>query len=90
MKLSVVIHGRAMILSLKISEYANSQNRVMASDFSPTTPFHIRVENFSRRIYAPSPDGTFQGAAVFYERARGQYADAGRYKNSCPKEENST
>ena len=34
------------------------------------------MEEFSRRIHAPSPDGTFRQSKWFYERARGQYADA--------------
>ena len=76
MKLSVVNADRAVTLVPKISEYANSQNRVAASDFFSNHPFHVRVEAFSRRIYAPSPDGTFQQSKWFYERARGQYADA--------------
>ncbi len=76
MKLSVVNADRAVKLVPKISEYANSQNRVAASDFFSNHPFHVRVEGFSRRIYAPSPDGTFQQSKWFYERARGQYADA--------------
>ena len=68
MKLSVVDSARATEIVPKISEYANSQNRVMASDFFANHPFHIRVENFSRRLYAPSPDGTFQESKWFYER----------------------
>ena len=76
MKLSVVNADRAVKLVPKISEYANTQNRVAASDFFSNHPFHVRVEGFSRRIYAPSPDGTFQDSKWFYERARGQYADA--------------
>ena len=76
MKLSVVDHERANILVPKISEFANSQNRVNAADFFANHPFHVRVEGFSRRIYAPSPDGTFRESKWFYERARGQYADA--------------
>jgi len=76
MKLSVVDHKRANELVPKISEYANSQNRVNAADFFSNHPFHVRVESFSRRIYAPSPDGTFLQTKWFYERARGQYADA--------------
>ena len=76
MKLSVVNADRAVKLVPKISEYANSQNRVAASDFFSNHPFHVRVEAFSRRIYAPSPDGTFQQSKWFYERARGQFADA--------------
>ena len=76
MKLSVVDHEQASKLVPKISEYANTQNRVNATDFFANHPFHVRVEEFSRRIYAPSPDGTFRESKWFYERARGQYADA--------------
>ena len=79
MKLSVVNADRAVKLVPKISEYANSQNRVAASDFFANHPFHVRVEGFSRRIYAPSPDGTFRQSKWFYERARGQFADARAY-----------
>ena len=76
MKLSIVAPERAGEVVPKISEYANSQNRVNASDFFANHPFHVRMEEFSRRIYAPSPDGTFRATKWFYERARGQYADA--------------
>ena len=76
MKLSIVDHERANKLVPKISEFANSQNRVNAADFFANHPFHVRIEGFSRRIYAPSPDGTFRESKWFYERARGQYADA--------------
>ena len=76
MKLSVVDPERATSLVPKISEYANSQNRVNAADFFANHPFHVRIEGFSRRIHAPAPDGTFRESKWFYERARGQYADA--------------
>ena len=76
MKLSVVDPERANRLVPRISEFANSQNRVSAADFFANHPFHVRMEEFSRRIYAPSPDGTFRESKWFYERARGQYADA--------------
>ena len=76
MKLSVVNEDRATALVPRISEYANSQNRVNAADFFANHPFHVRLEEFSRRIHAPSPDGTFRQSKWFYERARGQYADA--------------
>ena len=76
MKLSVVDPERANRLVPKISEFANSQNRVSAADFFANHPFHVRMEEFSRRIFAPSPDGTFRESKWFYERARGQYADA--------------
>ena len=76
MKLSVVSSEIASALVPKISEYANSQNRVNAADFFANHPFHVRLEEFSRRIYAPSQDGSFRQSKWFYERARGQYADA--------------
>ena len=76
MKLSVVSAERATALVPRISEYANSQNRVSAADFFANHPFHVRMEAFSRRILAPSQEGTFRQSKWFYERARGQYADA--------------
>jgi len=76
MKLSIVEPERTEEVVPKISEYANSQNKVNAADFFANHPFHIRLEEFSRRIYAPSPDGTFRQTKWFYERARGQFNDA--------------
>lgn len=76
MKLSIVEPERTEEVVPKISEYANSQNRVNAADFFANHPFHVRLEDFSRRIYAPSPDGTFRQTKWFYERARGQFNDA--------------
>ena len=76
MKLSVVDPERATQLVPKISEFANSQNRVNAADFFSNHPFHVRIEEFSRRTPVPSPDGTFRESKWYYERARGQYADA--------------
>ena len=76
MKLSIVNSNRAMEVVPKISEYANTQNRVSAADFFSNHPFHIRMEGFSRRMFAPSKDGAFRQSKWFYERARGQYQDA--------------
>ena len=75
MKLSIVNSDKALEIVPKISEYANTQNRVSAADFFSNHPFHIRIEGFSRRLYAPSKDGTFRQSKWFYERARGQYQD---------------
>ena len=75
MKLSIVDHEVAQGVVPKISEYANSQNRVSAADFFSNHPFHVRMEEFSRRLYAPSADGQFRESKWFYERARGQYQD---------------
>jgi hypothetical protein len=76
MKLSIVDSASAVDVVPKISEYANSQNRVSQADFFSNHPFHVRVEQFSRRLYAPSPDGVLKQSKWFYERARGQYQDA--------------
>ena len=76
MKLSIVEPSMAQEVVPKISEYANSQNRVNAADFFSNHPFHVRMEGFSRRLYAPSKDGSFRESKWFYERARGQYLDA--------------
>lgn len=76
MKLSVVPRERAIDVVPLISEYANSQNRVNAADFFANHPFHVRMEEFSRRVWAPSVDGTFKETKWFYERARGQFLDA--------------
>jgi hypothetical protein len=76
MKLCVVDRTQAMDVVPRISEYANSQNRINAADFFANHPFHVRMQDFSRRIFAPSPDGTFRESKWFYERARGQYQDA--------------
>jgi len=76
MKLSVIEPDLADEVVPKISEYANSQNKVSATDFFSNHPFHIRIEQFSRRLYAPARDGEMRQTRWFYERARGQYANA--------------
>jgi len=83
MKLSVVDPAQAEKIVPKISEYANNQNRVNAADFFANHPFHIRMEEFSRRIWARSPDGTFRDTKWFYERARGQYLDKKAYLSAA-------
>lgn len=76
MKLSVIDSQDSETVVPKISEYANTQNRVNAADFFSNHPFHIRMEGFSRRIWAPAQRGAQRETKWFYERARGQYADA--------------
>lgn len=75
MKLSVIDSLQSETVVPKISEYANTQNRVNAADFFSNHPFHIRMEGFSRRIWAPAQKGATRETRWFYERARGQYAD---------------
>jgi LmbE family N-acetylglucosaminyl deacetylase len=76
MKLSIVSPELSEAVVPKISEYANTQNRVNAADFSSNHPFHIRMEAASRRLWAPAADGAQRETKWFYERARGQFADA--------------
>jgi hypothetical protein len=94
MKLSVVDEGKSEEVVPKISEYANTQNKVNAADFFSNHPFHVRMEEFSRRIWAPAKSGVLRESKWFYERTRGQYADsmgklsnAGRkkFQNEYPK-----
>ena len=76
MKLSVIDSENSEMIVPRISEYANTQNRVNAADFFSNHPFHIRMEEFSRRIWAPAKQGALRETKWFYERARGQYNDA--------------
>lgn len=76
MKLSVIPPAQAEEVVPKISEYANSQNKVNAADFFANHPFHLRIKDLSEKIFAPSQDGSFRESKWFYERARGQYQDA--------------
>lgn len=76
MKLSVIDTEENELVVPRISEYANTQNKVNAADFFSNHPFHVRMAEFSRRIWAPAQQGSQRETKWFYERARGQYADA--------------
>ncbi len=83
-KLSVIEPDHVEEIVPRISEYSNTQNRVNAADFFANHPFHLRIEEFSRRLWAPSPEGGLGQTHWFYERARGQYAN--RQANLTPAE----
>lgn len=57
----------------KISEFANSQNKIQAADFSSNHPYHRAVEELSRTVWAPVLKGAHRQTKWYYERARGQY-----------------
>jgi hypothetical protein len=63
-------------LAPRISLYANSQNKVNTADFSANHPYHLKMEELSRTIWAPASAGTQIETRWYYERARGSYADA--------------
>ena len=73
MKISVLDHAMSERIIPKISEYSNSQNKVDASDFFSNHPFHIRMEDYSRKTPAPAVDGNQYQQFWYYERTRGQY-----------------
>ena len=56
-----------------ISRSSNSQNKVSDADFFASHPFHRRMEQISRRMFAPAVEGAQYETKWFYERARGQY-----------------
>lgn len=75
MKLSVITSPEDMDeIVPRISAFANTQNKVQVADFSANDPYHRRVEELSRTIWAPAQGG-MKPVNWFYERARGQYAD---------------
>ena len=57
----------------RIAEYANTQNKVSASDLSSNKENHVLIEKFSRTIWAPPISGETTQTRWFFERSRGQY-----------------
>ncbi|MGM0930071.1 MAG: AIPR family protein [Actinomycetota bacterium] len=94
MKLVVVEPALASELVPSISRFANSQNAVSAADFFSNSPYHVRVEELSRRVLAPAVAGATYNTKWYYERTRGQYeneknklarAEASRFEKLYPK-----
>lgn len=76
MKLTQVPPETAASIVPIISKSANSQNKINAADFFSTHEYHVRLEQISRRKFAPAKDGAQYETHWFYERARGQYIQA--------------
>jgi hypothetical protein len=57
----------------RIAEYANTQNKVSASDLSSNKENHVTIEKLSRTIWAPPISGETTQTRWFFERSRGQY-----------------
>ena len=73
-KLSVIKDSEqyADIVS-RISQYANTQNKVNDADFTANNPALVEIEKFSRFVLSPvTPENNMQ-TNWFFERARGQY-----------------
>ena len=75
-KVTVISPSQLQDIVPAISKYSNTQNKVTTADFSSNDPYHVELEKLSRSTWAPSPVADGQETRWFYERARGQYADA--------------
>lgn len=73
LKLSVLSAELADEMIPFISQYANTQNAVSDADLSANKPFHKKMEELSRRLWAPAIAGAQHQTHWFYERARAQY-----------------
>jgi hypothetical protein len=76
MKLSIVPPEMVDDLVPLIAKFANTQNRVQEADFSANHPWHVALEKLSRDVWTPASETAPRGTRWFYERSRGQYADA--------------
>jgi hypothetical protein len=76
MKLTVVSPDRLDEIVPRISEYSNTQNKVTASDLRANSGFHVDVERIMRTLLAPPGPVHTVDTHWYYERARGQYANA--------------
>ena len=76
LKLSVIKEPENVgAIVANISRFANSQNKVSEADLLANDVMHIKVEQLSRTVWAPSKLGANRETKWFYERARGQYTD---------------
>lgn len=57
-----------------ISRFANTQNAIQIADFSANSPFHKKIEEYSRSVEAYDSELDFR-YKWFYERIRGQYQE---------------
>lgn len=60
-------------LITKISEYANTQNKINKSDLLANTRFMSDIEILSRSIWIPAFNNLKEESKWYFERARGQY-----------------
>jgi hypothetical protein len=80
MKLSV-IHDKENYTKYvsKISEYANTQNKVNKSDFFSNTYFHRRFKEISKLLRVPGRENSIISSKWFYERVKGEYLNDQMY-----------
>jgi len=71
----------------KVSEYANTQNKVNKSDFFSNSPFHKDFKNYSDRIWVSASGGSQKRTHWFYERVRGEYLNEQTYLTPAQKKQ---
>ena len=87
-KLSVVLdENKKDEFVSKVSEYANTQNKVNKSDFFSNSPFHKEFKDYSKRVWAPVKSGSQQRTHWFYERVRGEYLNEQAYLTKVQKKQ---
>ncbi len=88
MKLSVVKNKEKQNdFVSKVSEYANTQNKVNKSDFFSNSAFHKEMKNYSQRLWVAAAQGSQRRTRWFYERARGEYLNEQLYLTPAQKKQ---
>jgi hypothetical protein len=86
MKLSVIKDKEKKNQAVaKISEYANTQNKVNKSDFFSNSPFHKEFKNYSNSVWVSPRGGEQVRTHWFYERVRGGYLNEQAYLTQAKK-----
>ena len=71
----------------KVSEYANTQNKVNKSDFFSNSHFHKEFKNYSKKIRVSVIGGSQKRTHWFYERVRGEYLNEQAYLTPSKKKQ---
>lgn len=57
----------------KIAKYANKQNATKEADFFSNSPYHVLMEQMSKKYLAPPVNGNVNPTGWYYERAQKKY-----------------
>lgn len=57
----------------KIARYANKQNSTTEADFFSNSPYHVLMEQMSKRFLAPPVNGNLNPTGWYYERTKKKY-----------------
>lgn len=75
MKLTIIDDGKANEVVPNISRFANTQNKVSEADFFSNDVYHIRMEEKSRRIWAPAKEGQLKKQSDFMKEQGGNISN---------------